>query len=63
MAPPAFGQLQMPALRGVHGIAEDEHGEDSEIQVARDGEGGVNAENACTGRRINSSLNFGGGKI
>ena len=63
MAPPAFGQLQMPALCGVRGDPEDQHGEDSEVQIERDGEGGVTAENACTGRRINSSLNFGGGKI
>ena len=34
-------RLQMPALRRVRGDPEDEHGEDSEIQVARDGEGGV----------------------
>ena len=34
-------RLQMPALRGVHRIAEDQHGEDTEVQVAGDGEGGV----------------------
>ena len=35
--------LQMPALRRVRGIAEDVDGEDSEIQAAGDGEGGVSA--------------------
>ena len=31
----------MPAPRGVRGHPEDEHGQNSEIQAARDGEGGV----------------------
>ena len=33
--------LQMPAPRGVHGAAEDQHGQDPEVQAAGDGEGGV----------------------
>ena len=37
----AFGRLQMPALPRVRRDAEDQHGQDSEIQIARDGEGGV----------------------
>ena len=41
MVPQASGRLQMPALRGVRGDSEDQHGEDSEIQAAGDGEGGV----------------------
>src|SRR3954468_11736911 len=32
-------RLQVPALSRVHGIAEDEHGEGSEVQIAGDGEG------------------------
>ena len=39
-------RLQSPALRGVRGDPEDEHGEDSEVQAARDGEGGVSAGRA-----------------
>ena len=34
-------RLQMPAPRGVRRTAEDHHGEDPEVQAARDGEGGV----------------------
>ena len=34
-------RLQGAAPRGVRGTAEDQHGEDSEVQIARDGEGGV----------------------
>jgi hypothetical protein len=34
-------RLQGAAPRGVRGIAEDQHGEDTEIQIAGDGEGGV----------------------
>ena len=37
---------KVPALRGVRGDPEDEHGEDSEVQIARDGEGGVSAVTA-----------------
>ena len=40
MVPQASRGLQVPALRGVRGHPEDQHGEDSEIQIARDGEGG-----------------------
>ena len=36
-----LAELQMPALRGVHRAAEDEHRQDSEVQAAGDGEGGV----------------------
>src|SRR5689334_2799473 len=35
------GRLQGAAPHRVRGIAEDQHGEDSEVQIARDGEGGV----------------------
>src|SRR5207253_5990732 len=35
--------LQMPALRGVCRDPENQHRQDSEIQAARDGQGGVNA--------------------
>ena len=41
MVQDASRRLQMPALRGVRGDPEDQHGEDSEVQAARDGEGGV----------------------
>ena len=41
MVPGEPRELQMPALRGVHGAAEDEHGQDPEVQAAGDGEGGV----------------------
>ena len=34
---------KVPRYRGVRRIAEDQHRQDSEIQVARDGEGGVTA--------------------
>ena len=37
----ASRRLQGPALRGVRGDPEDQHGEDSEVQAARDGEGGL----------------------
>ena len=32
---------KVPALCGVRGDSEDQHGEDSEVQIERDGEGGV----------------------
>ena len=37
---------KVPALCRVRGDAEDQHGEDSEVQIAGDGEGGVTC--ACT---------------
>ena len=39
----ASRRLQMPALRGVRGDPEDLNREDSEVQAARDGEGGLAA--------------------
>src|SRR3974390_57972 len=42
-------RLQMPPLRGVRRDPEDEHGQDPEIQAARDGEGGVNLQTPCLG--------------
>jgi hypothetical protein len=44
MVPPAFGQLQMPALPGVRGDPEDQHGEDSKVQAAGNGKGGVSGK-------------------
>jgi hypothetical protein len=41
MVPEAFGRLQSPAPRRVRGNPEDEHGEDTEVQVEGDDEGGV----------------------
>ena len=41
LVPKKSRQLQMPAPRGVHRIAENLDRQDSEIQVAGDGEGGV----------------------
>ncbi len=42
MVPQAPRRLQMPALRRVRGNSEDLDGQDSEIQIERDSEGGVN---------------------
>src|SRR4029453_9227627 len=42
----------MPALRRVHGIAEDEHRQDPEVQAARTGEGRVRAASMTDADRL-----------
>jgi hypothetical protein len=49
LVPQESRQLQMPALRGVRGIAQDLHRQGAEIQAARDGEGSVRASRGAKG--------------
>jgi hypothetical protein len=49
LVPQESRRLQMPALRGVRGIAQDLHRQGAEIQAARDGEGSVRASREAKG--------------
>src|SRR5262249_50662072 len=50
VVPQASGILQVPPLRRVCGGPEDEHRQDSEIEAARDGEGGLSLKPCLAGQ-------------